>query len=447
MSNEKSGETESAPAPNQDFVIREGFPALRRANGQPWLDGDEPLPQAPVRIFDDALQGANETKINQDVLNSLYEDCRTVFSARTRDDDQAYSAGVTYFLPAVMKPRCALEAIVQAIFRAHTACLPKGSMIEEQSGAEWWTLVLDEDKDHAKTTNDVKSNDQSENPSMVAARAASGNDGAEEEDENNDDEQESDEVGLHFDADYGLEEQMTNLFLHPRVATVTYLTGYGAPTVVMDRHSPQQGNIESLNGDIRKGWVSHPRIGRHLAFDGRLLHGAPATFFPPAAASQNTGTVDDDNESKPPPAKKAKVESESTPQNDHPINQRITLLVNVWVNHCPLDAEPLDDDVCSQLKTPSDALRLKQPLPKEMAIEKMVRLTLSNDDPAGEEEVVIGDRIVTAHYAPTMDELHEATTSASAVVLEFEKDALKLVVGGLAPQDEDEDEDEQTSNQ
>jgi len=27
-------------------------------------------------------------------------------------------------------------------------------------------------------------------------------------------------------------------------------------------------------------------------------------------------------------------------------------MVNIWINHCPLDAEILDDDVCIQMKTP-----------------------------------------------------------------------------------------------
>eukprot|EP00977_Amphora_coffeiformis_P028800 scaffold37161_cov153-Amphora_coffeaeformis.AAC.1 len=422
---------ETPPPPkNQDFVIRDGFPALRNPDGTHWVEGDEPLPQAPVRIFPQALTVA------ADGWSTLYQDCRTVFSARTRDDDQAYSAGVTYFLPAVMKPRCALEAVVQAIFQAHTACLPPGSMLEEQSGAEWWTLVLDDD--------DKEKNKQEKEAKSSIATAAANEDGDDE-----DEEEESDEVGLHFDADYGLEGQVTNLFLHPRVGTVTYLTDCGAPTVVLDRPSPQQGNMEALNGDIAKGWLCHPTRGRHLAFDGRLLHGAPATFFPAHVTSTPTAsrpvTAIANADSKPPPTKKAKLDDDTNTASsgaEQSVNQRITLLVNVWVNHCPMDAEPMEDEICSQLKTPMDALQFEQKLPARMAPEATVKLTLSADDPAGEEEVVIGNRIVTAHYGPTMDDLHAATASASTVALEFDKGALCLVVGGLAPQDEDESGDD-----
>lgn len=441
---------------NQDFVIREGFPALRTPNGKPWLDGEEPLPKAPLSVFPDALQIISETKTSSsstsDVWETLYEDCRTVFSARTRDDDQAYSAGVTYFLPSVMKPRCALESIVYSIFQAHTACLPKGSLIPEQSGAEWWTLVMDDANNKEKTiTMSNGENDEKELEAAAAAAAAaksSEKDGEDNEEE--DEEEDSDEVGLHFDADHGLEDQVTNLFLHPRVATVTYLTSHGAPTVVLDRRSPPQGDMETLNGPIRRGWLCHPNRGRHLAFDGRLLHGAPATFFPAhAKESAIGGGDDDDDDTKPPPTKKVKVdgndEKEASENSNHrqvPRAQRITLLVNVWVNHCPLDAEPLEDDICAKLKTPADTLAFSPTLPDRISLDNtpVVQLLTSGDDPAGEEEVVIGNRIVTAHYSPSMDDLHAASTNGSIVSMEFVKDAVRLVVGEMAPQEED-DED------
>lgn len=27
--------------------------------------------------------------------------------------------------------------------------------------------------------------------------------------------------------------------------------------------------------DIKRGWLSHPESGKHIAFSGRLMHGAP----------------------------------------------------------------------------------------------------------------------------------------------------------------------------
>jgi|UniRef100_A0A8J9SMP8 hypothetical protein len=378
-----------------DFVIREGFPALRLPHPQtgPWIDGDEPIPRQTFWADAHALCWAPAH------LESFRDDCRTVFSARTRDDDQAYSAGVTYFCPSQMPPRCALEALALDIFRKHTEHLENGVMVSEQSGAEWWTLVLDDDDSARNQTTEQK----------------------EEADD------EGDEVGLHFDADYGLEDQAPNLLLHPRVATVTYLTDSGAPTVVLNQRSPPPNDIEkkSLAGDIDQGWLSHPKCGKHIAFDGRLLHGAPATFFPELL---RTPSPLPGNE---PPTKKAKR-----------AHQRITVLVNVWVNHCPLDAEPLDDDVCQQLKTPWEGrgktdsdfrppFVWNEKLDLAMSDNKTVPVTVkpSLNDAAGEEEVVICNRLVTAHYNASMEDLHAASQRAGLVALTFNQGALSLRVG------------------
>lgn len=375
-----------------DFVIRDGFPALRLPGGNgPWIDGDEPIPRHVVWADDNALTFRQ--------LESLWQDCTKVFSARIRDDDQAYSAGVTYFLPAVMKPRCALEELVQSIFRKHTERLPDGVMIPEQSGAEWWTLVLDDDEETNKQSTD---------------------------------EDEADEVGMHFDADYGLEEQAKNLLLHPRYATVTYLTSFGAPTVILNKRSPPPDDVDkkSLEGGVDKGWLSHPKIGKHLAFDGRLLHGAPATFFP---ASSHRISSDE------PLAKKAKQE-----------RRRITLLVNVWVNHCPLDAEPLEDEVCESLQAIWTGSNKDDSGPmfewgqvdfdKSPTVKKF-SLSPDEEDPAGEEEVVVCNRLVTIIYGVSMDDLHKASESNSMVELEINQGAISLKVG-----DEIEEENEEADD-
>ncbi len=57
----------------------------------------------------------------------------------------------------------------------------------------------------------------------------------------------------------------------------------------------------------RGGWCSQPVAGKHLAFDGRLLHGAP----PELAVRPAVGGV------------------------------RVTLLVNVWLGSVPASLAPL----------------------------------------------------------------------------------------------------------
>ena len=340
------------PDHSNSLVIRDGFPALllvpkaSDAKGtesqqeKKWnvdeTDENMSLPRHTVWSHDDALL------YNQEMMDALLKDCKKVFTARTRDDEAAYSAGTTYFLPAKMKPRCALEGLVQQIFQQHVALLDDPGMYKPaESGAEWWTLVMGDDETD-------KNNDTKQKTEKIASE--NGEEGEEEDEE--------DEVGWHFDADYGLEDQAPGLLLHPRVATVTYLSNEGAPTVILDCKTPHQGNIQALDGEkISQAWVSYPRVGKHLAFDGRLLHGAPAAVFPSLQALSAPIAKSTDNKGDEPPTKRAKTDPAETAtpgslacKNNN--KQRVTLLVNVWLNHCPLDAELLDDDIVEQMESP-----------------------------------------------------------------------------------------------
>lgn len=396
-----------------DLVIRDGFPALKRPDGKgPLLSGEEPLPRQAFQSFANAL--------HVESMELIIKDCESVFTARTRDDDAAYSAGCTYFVPCKMKPRCALEGLALQIFQAHVKGL-EGWFNPEQSGAEWWTLVMDASK-----------------PDTA------------------DDEYDDDEVGMHFDADYGLEAQMPNILLHPRVATVTYLSNLGAPTIVLDKRSPPPSDPErkSLNGSVKRAWLSGPRYGKHIAFDGRLLHGAPALFFPGKAKSSDAS-----NEEVEPDKKKQKL-GPSLPE------KRITFLVNIWLDHCPLDAELLDDEVCNQMVTPWDCpaevsggakgdpaykspFEWKHPdLAKPDTVDQ-VSLHNSDEDPAGTDEVVICDRLVTISYGPTMKELHDASgpsAEGASIELALGEGAISLSVGEAVEEEGDDEEERQDSD-
>jgi len=411
MSDSKQEEEEEVRTSNEnDLVIRDGFPALKRRDGKgPLISGEEPLPRHAFASY------ANALHIPEEFTDVIQRDCEKVFTARNIEDDAAYSAGTTFFVPAVMKPRCALEGLALRIFQAHVEGLD-GMYNPEQSGAEWWTLMLDANK----------------------PKDASG-----EEDDDNDE----DEVGMHFDADYGLEDQMPNILLHPRVATVTYLSNVGAPTLVLNKRSPPPSDPErkSLNGAIRRGWLSGPKYGKHVAFDGRLLHGAPALFFP---GSSTAGVAV--NGGKEPETKRQKVEERA--------EKRVTFLVNVWVNHCPMDAEPLDDDICRQMETPWEVpdetkksddsfkppFEWKNPdLSKPDPTEKL-SLKQSKDDPAGTDEVVVCEHLVTFSYGPTMEELHAvADKTATGTSVELSLDgAISLKVGEKVAEEEEDNSEE-----
>lgn len=309
----------------------------------------------------------------------------------------------------------------------------------ERSGAEWWTLVLDApsaDGDETSKQN-LKCSDS------------------------DDEEEDDDEVGMHFDADYGLEAQMPNFLLHPRVATITYLSDIGVPTLILDKKSPPPADTEkkSLGGDINKAWLSHPKFGKHVAFDGRLLHGAPGEFFPAVAKNKN------DYVSSEPKTKRAKVDKSCDIHND--INgssgKRITFLVNIWLNHCPIDAEIMDDDIVSKLTTawedssqantksdesyiPSFECNIKDiAVPDELGDAlNLSKATVKSEGPAGvEADLVICNRHVTMSFNATMKDFHEASKFATAkgsAEINMQDGVLTIEVGDEASSDEEDND-------
>mmetsp|Transcript_9115 Transcript_9115/g.18056 ORF Transcript_9115/g.18056 Transcript_9115/m.18056 type:complete len:421 (-) Transcript_9115:266-1528(-) len=341
------------PGKEGDLIIRDGFPALyipRSKDGtssdektkdplsfQPMVKGEEPLPRHGFWSSEDVIQFNSD---NPDHLETFLEDCATVFTARDKPNGAAYSAGQTFFIPANMKPRCALEALALKIFHEHTKGLEPGTFNPAQSGANWWTLVMDDDVEDSNGITVPISTTVAAAPAAAAA-AASTNSVAAGAKTTGLEDSEDDEVGLHFDADYELEEQTGNIMLHPRVATVTYLSDHGAPTLVLEQKSPPMDDMKksTLENGINKAWLSHPKLGKHTAFDGRFLHGAPALYFPP---NRNSFHVNHD-ESKQPVAKRQKVVKDT---------KRYTVLVNIWLNHWVMDAGLLDDEVCAKLITP-----------------------------------------------------------------------------------------------
>ena len=220
------------------------------------------------------------------ISDSLLADAAAAFTARAAGVGEELSAGCTFWVPAVTKkPKTSLEQLALDIFTFHA----RDAVFEpSKSGAEWWTLVIDE----------------------------------------------SDVVGLHWDRDYDLQADQ-GLLLHPMVSTVTYLTTprAAAPTVVLGRPSPLLAS-ESPCGSVPSAAACWPALGRHLAFDGKLLHGALPNLTP----SPTTPT---------PPAPGAAA-----------ARKRVTFLVNVWLNHVPWGAEKLPKSIAKQLSVAASGVRM-----------------------------------------------------------------------------------------
>ena len=150
----------------------------------------------------------------------------------------------------------------------------------------------------------------------------------------------------------GLEEQLPNFMLHPRVATITYLSDIGVPTLILNKRSPPPSDHEkeSLNGSIKKAWLSHPYFGKHVAFDGRFLHGAPGEYF----QSVNKTTLSASE----PKSKRLKLDEHGT--NNKLGGKRITFMVNVSVRFRQLFTVPAFVDT---IYIPCSFLDLAESLP------------------------------------------------------------------------------------
>ena len=114
----------------------------------------------------------------------------------------------------------------------------------------------------------------------------------------------------------------------PLLATVTYLGADGAPTLLLPATADERGIAEARpHAAPAAAFFSRPRPGKHLAFDGRMLHGCPHEYAtPPPSGARGCGGC-----------------------GGGCGGRRVSLLVNVWTGHQPLAARPLPADVAALL--------------------------------------------------------------------------------------------------
>ena len=222
-------------------------------------------------------------------LNCLDRHLLTILATEARMLVKQPSGGWTHWLDSTATPRCMLEAFALAALRFHL------DDSDAQFGVEWWVQVRDMDES----------------------------------------------MPLHWDCD---EERFDRTGEHaaPFLATVTYLSmSGGAPTIVMpvstDGHGcpvvePRAGSFgdgDGEGGDGDGAYASFPIAGKHLAFDGRLLHGTQHEGAQWSTA-RTAAYVD-------------ALDLLSTPR-------RVTLLVNVWTAHRPTAVRPLAAETAHALR-------------------------------------------------------------------------------------------------
>lgn len=152
-------------------------------------------------------------------------------------------------------------------------------------------------------------------------------------------------IDLHFDKDEALAETFL-LGRFPAISTVSYLLASQqqavgtslAPTIVLGRRygdPPDQCMEEML--------VSHPETRKHLAFDGRLLHGAPGHHA--LRRGRSTKYRADGFESTRTDMANATQSTECAVDDA----LRITFLVNIWIDHQPAKVKRLHRSIRTKL--------------------------------------------------------------------------------------------------
>ena len=140
-------------------------------------------------------------------------------------------------------------------------------------------------------------------------------------------------VPLHRDFDLGALEAEGRTDLFPAVSTITYLSSNPSmPTILLTNFTQGKTVRDSV---AREAWVVFPRAGKHLAFAGSAWHGVAAPLV--WSAGVTTAGV-------------------TTPtQLARPRQLRVTLLVNIWLDHVPVGAAQRERERTSQRQMASAA--------------------------------------------------------------------------------------------
>ena len=269
------------------------------------------------------------------------------------------------------KDLCELERLALAIFQNHAST----SCAENLAGAEWWVQVKD----------------------LASENAA---------------------VDIHYDKDENLAEKF-GLGSFPLLSTVTYLTENAYPTLVFP-HCYDEAEDEPMDGVV----VSHPRRGKHLVFDGRLLHGAPAC--------------------------EAMCRSESDAES---IGTRVTFLVNLWQYAKPCGINSLDPTVQDTIKQSVEKLETKAVGDLDMELTKIERLELTDEEGLRPEHC---DRIILPFVSKGATWVEDDEQGPNLVLVTFppprhESDIVCVKFGPgmqayLEYHADDEEQDEEMSN-
>jgi hypothetical protein len=219
-------------------------------------------------------------------------------------------------------PRFSLEQLALDVFNFHTSSAARGSYDPATSGAEWWVQIRPSPEGTGRYSMHAANDDHSDSDNAQ---------------NNADDCVKKGGISFHWDKDEDL-RLLTggNTYVHPHLSTVTYLTGIGAPTLAINFR------VHNLTGDPLanpepEAFVSWPAPFKHLAFDGRHLHAAPADLMEDGAWDAQTKL----------PQKSAASDAELKKMRRR--HRRVTFLVNIWLNYHPFNVHPFPETMIDKM--------------------------------------------------------------------------------------------------
>lgn len=216
---------------------------------------------------------------------------------------------------------CQLEQLALFIMNHHmNSTIPQGiaepltNKYFNSIGAEWWVQV--------KPLNSSAKQDNDGHTQGINSLSSS--------------------IDLHYDKDETLAE-VFGLGSFPTISTVTYLTSSHSKISSTNTPSPPQNPTiilphcyhDAEDRNITQCILSYPYAGKHIAFDGRLLHGAPShpALLPPQYEQHQ----------------RSNLKQPLNTLNYKPEEERITFLVNIWLQGPPIGVQPLTEHIRSLL--------------------------------------------------------------------------------------------------
>ena len=82
---------------------------------------------------------------------------------------------------------------------------------------------------------------------------------------------EKESIGFHYDKDEGLASN-SMIMRTPLFSTITYIRDIGAPTLVLNQRTRENGNVD-IPLIPTEGYLIFPKQGKHVIFPGDMMHG------------------------------------------------------------------------------------------------------------------------------------------------------------------------------